>query len=202
MQDSAVSNGFVHTIIGVMMKLKKPWPAPGMLCFILACGPAATPASAGQQINTPKVIQKSEINRALDPVGLEMEREKLGTQLDNLDAALSTLKKLVRQPMPKSLDKKGRKEWQRHTAWLEKWIKRLSRHRQKHQAVIDRSKPSEDKTLTLKEQRSLAADMRSRSMEFMALQNAMQMESRQYGSVSNALKARHDSAMAAIRNMK
>jgi len=37
---------------------------------------------------------------------------------------------------------------------------------------------------------------------FLALKNAIQMESRQYNSVSNALKTRHDSAMAAIRNMK
>jgi hypothetical protein len=40
------------------------------------------------------------------------------------------------------------------------------------------------------------------NMEFLALQNQMQMESRQYNAVSNALKVRHDSAMAAVRNMK
>jgi hypothetical protein len=40
------------------------------------------------------------------------------------------------------------------------------------------------------------------NMQFMALQNAMQMESRQFNAVSNALKVRHDSAMAAVRNMK
>ena len=50
------------------------------------------------------------------------------------------------------------------------------------------------------------ADMLQRNMqmnmEFLSLQNQMQMESRQFNSVSNALKVRHDSAMAAIRNMK
>jgi hypothetical protein len=50
------------------------------------------------------------------------------------------------------------------------------------------------------------ADMLHRNMqmnmEFLALQNQMQMESRQFNSVSNALKVRHDSAMAAVRNMK
>jgi hypothetical protein len=40
------------------------------------------------------------------------------------------------------------------------------------------------------------------NMQFLALQNQMQMESRQYNAVSNALKVRHDTAMNAIRNMK
>jgi RHS repeat-associated protein len=40
------------------------------------------------------------------------------------------------------------------------------------------------------------------NLEFLQLQNQMQMESRQFNSVSNALKVRHDSSMAAIRNMK
>jgi len=40
------------------------------------------------------------------------------------------------------------------------------------------------------------------NMQFMQLQNAMQMESRQFQAVSNALKVRHDSAMSAVRNMK
>ncbi|HSG80822.1 MAG TPA: hypothetical protein VLC48_01125 [Gemmatimonadota bacterium] len=38
--------------------------------------------------------------------------------------------------------------------------------------------------------------------QFLSLQNQMQMESRQFNAVSNALKVRHDAAMAAIRNMK
>ncbi len=40
------------------------------------------------------------------------------------------------------------------------------------------------------------------NMQFISLQNSMQMESRQFQAVSNALKVRHDSAMSAVRNMK
>lgn len=40
------------------------------------------------------------------------------------------------------------------------------------------------------------------NVQFLALQNQMQTESRQYNAVSNALKVRHDAAMNAIRNMK
>ncbi len=38
--------------------------------------------------------------------------------------------------------------------------------------------------------------------QFLALQNSMQQQSRQYQTISNALKARHDAAMSSIRNMK
>ena len=41
----------------------------------------------------------------------------------------------------------------------------------------------------------------SQNMEFLQLQNTMQQESRQFNSVSNALKTRHDSSMKAIKNM-
>lgn len=48
----------------------------------------------------------------------------------------------------------------------------------------------------------LARQANSMNLEFLALQNSMQMESRQYNAVSNVMKVRHDSAMAAIRNMR
>lgn len=48
----------------------------------------------------------------------------------------------------------------------------------------------------------LTRQANSVNLEFLALQNSMQMESRQYNAVSNALKVRHDSAMAAVRNMR
>jgi len=40
------------------------------------------------------------------------------------------------------------------------------------------------------------------TMEFLALQNIMQMQSRRYQTISNALKAAHDVESATIRNLK
>jgi len=48
----------------------------------------------------------------------------------------------------------------------------------------------------------LLQEMQDMHPQFLALQNQMQMEARQYNAVSNALKVRHDAAMSAIRNMK
>lgn len=48
----------------------------------------------------------------------------------------------------------------------------------------------------------LLQNMMSQNMQFLALQNAVQMESRQYQTLSNVAKQRHDIAMAAIRNTR
>jgi hypothetical protein len=42
----------------------------------------------------------------------------------------------------------------------------------------------------------------SQSREYLALQNEMQRESREFNAVSNILKVRHDSAKAAINNIR
>lgn len=44
--------------------------------------------------------------------------------------------------------------------------------------------------------------MAAMNMQFLALQEATQMESRKFQTLSNASKARHDIALNAIRNMK
>ncbi len=48
----------------------------------------------------------------------------------------------------------------------------------------------------------IVASMASMNMQFLALQNAVQNESRKFQTLSNASKARHDVALNAIRNMK
>ncbi len=51
-------------------------------------------------------------------------------------------------------------------------------------------------------QNDLATKMAQMNMQFLALQEATQMESRKFQTLSNASKARHDIALNAIRNMK
>ena len=48
----------------------------------------------------------------------------------------------------------------------------------------------------------LLAAQDSQSKEYLSLQNEMQRESRQFNAVSNVLKVRHDSAKAAINNIR
>lgn len=48
----------------------------------------------------------------------------------------------------------------------------------------------------------MVAKMAQMNMQFLALQEATQMETRKFNTLSNASKARHESAMSSIRNMK
>ena len=48
----------------------------------------------------------------------------------------------------------------------------------------------------------MVSQMAQMNTQFLALQEATQMESRRFQTLSNASKARHDIAMNAIRNMK
>jgi hypothetical protein len=48
----------------------------------------------------------------------------------------------------------------------------------------------------------MVQQMAQMNMQFLALQEATQMETRKFNTISNASKARHEAAMASIRNIK
>ncbi|MBZ4419534.1 hypothetical protein [Myxococcus sp. RHSTA-1-4] len=54
----------------------------------------------------------------------------------------------------------------------------------------------------LEAQRALSADGQKFNMAYLALQNEMQRESREHNAISNIMKVRHDSAKAAINNIR
>lgn len=54
----------------------------------------------------------------------------------------------------------------------------------------------------LEAQRALSAEGQKFNMAYLQLQNEMQRESREHNAVSNIMKVRHDSAKAAINNIR
>lgn len=54
----------------------------------------------------------------------------------------------------------------------------------------------------LEAQRALSADGQKFNMAYLSLQNEMQKESREHNAISNIMKVRHDSAKAAINNIR
>jgi hypothetical protein len=54
----------------------------------------------------------------------------------------------------------------------------------------------------LEAQRALSAEGQKFNMAYLQLQNEMQKESREHNAVSNIMKVRHDSAKAAINNIR
>lgn len=113
-------------------------------------------------------------------------------QRDDRIASLTTLDKTLENainiPPPNTLTKVQLDEWRKQTQWLIKIQKQMSDHK---------------KSLgILKQGETMKTHMAQMNMQFLALQEATQMESRKFNTLSNASKARHDIALNAIRNMK
>lgn len=106
---------------------------------------------------------------------------------NRLKAAIATFDELIRRKPPTGLTPGQLAEWNEQTRWLE--------------SVRDRYQKMNSAYLPAR-QRSPATDMATLNAEFLTLQNAVQMESRKFQTLSNASKARHDIAMAAIRNTR
>lgn len=147
---------------------------------------------------------------------------KLKLRNQKIAAAMQTLKRLIRQPMPRGLSPKQQQEWLQQTKWLKLIQQRFSKYHQKANHVIKQSKglsvagsfipgapavssaigKGQKKTPANPSGKNVQSQMNQMNAEFQALQNAAQMESRQFQSISNALKARHDIAMSSIRNTR
>jgi len=133
---------------------------------------------------------------------IKSERERLIQQKEKITANLVTLKKIAKEKAPASLNRKEKKQWKELSEWLESVIQTYSQKEKSLNAVISDSKKLAKKNSDTRSQENMLEQMNQMNMEFLQLQNSMQMESRQFNTVSNALKVRHDAAQAAIRNMK
>ncbi|HEY3450841.1 MAG TPA: hypothetical protein VGK67_31075 [Myxococcales bacterium] len=57
-------------------------------------------------------------------------------------------------------------------------------------------------TMSFDSQSQLVEQQKQASLQYLALQNQMQQESREYNAISNILKVRHESAKTAINNVR
>ena len=125
--------------------------------------------------------------------------------------ARNKLEELIQQPVPKELTKEQVKNWKEQTQWLKSVSERLAAYQEKQKQSSEPSEPvlttkvGQPKKVTVKQKEAATTAMTATTqtnMEFQNLQNSIQMESRKFQTLSNAAKARHDVAMAAVRNLK
>ena len=145
-----------------------------------------------------------------------------GQRIDEINATIATLDNLISAPVPGRLSAADKTAWNEHTAWLTS-VRDRYRNLVKGVASAGSSVAgavipggnvlqnatsgapgggSGEPTGTAPSGASMMADMTQMNMEFMSLQQSVQTESRKYQTLSNAIKARHDTAMNSIRNMK
>jgi len=118
-------------------------------------------------------------------------------RLSGVQATIATLDAQIAAPAPRKLSAAEAAEWKEHGAWL-------SSVRERYATFLAENGGAFGDTPGLKgvAGADMTKKMAQMNMQFLALQEATQMESRRFQTLSNASKARHDIALNAIRNMK
>lgn len=121
------------------------------------------------------------------------------------DASLATLKKLIDEPAPAGLAEKEKAEYVSLTAWIKSAYDRVITARDAGSGMAS-GKAAQN---GVKSPRDVATGQASgkrqhgvSAADMVRLQSTFETESRKFQTLSNASKARHEMAMAAIRNMK
>jgi len=118
-----------------------------------------------------------------------------------IDALVVTLNQQISLVAPNGLTKAQAKNWREQKTLLIDLRERYVRHATELRASLTNSGSSGFGT-SLEGSSELVDAMAQMNMQFLALQEATQMESRRFQTLSNASKARHDIALNAIRNVK
>ncbi|MBC8145664.1 MAG: hypothetical protein H7X80_08755 [bacterium] len=118
-----------------------------------------------------------------------------------IDALVVTLNQQISLVAPSGLTKAQAKNWREQKTLLIDLRERYVRHATELRASLTNAGTSGFGT-SLEGSSELVDAMAQMNMQFLALQEATQMESRRFQTLSNASKARHDIALNAIRNVK
>jgi hypothetical protein len=140
-----------------------------------------------------------------------------GQRTIDLQEAIKSLDLLIAEPAPTDLSQEERADWDDQTVWLRSVRDRYAEVAEDHAATDDAVVPrsgAEGTTSNSLGGTSGVTDTTSQASEpvvvtmartnrrFLALQSAVQQESRKYQTTSNAARARHQVAMNSINNIR
>lgn len=120
-----------------------------------------------------------------------IDRKQLETRLRILKETRKTLHKLSKQSAPRGSSTLEKAEMKRYDSWLSiscKELENLTKHG--------------EKLLKLREGPGAAEMQESFNLQYLQLQQNMQQQNRQFTLVSNIMKVKHDTAKAAINNIR
>jgi hypothetical protein len=111
---------------------------------------------------------------------------------DSMLVVLRTLDAQIALSAPANLSAAERKQWEEQTVWLKSLRDRLAAFRVELQTACDRADKGEN----------MVSKMAQMNMQFLALQEATQMESRKFTNLTGPLKTRHDTIKNSINNLR
>lgn len=182
----------MKTIKGTLLRTGLLFIAILFVLPLMAQQPVKKPKTAKKQVKQERVIQLQVKDRHA-----ELQSRQL-----LIAKNVGVLKELATQEMPANISRKDRRKWKEQTEWINSVVKRLAVHEKNVKLVLKDTKKGVKKGSPPTVQKASLQQMSDMNMQFLQLQNSMQMESRAFNAVSNALKVRHDAAMSSIRNMK
>jgi hypothetical protein len=118
----------------------------------------------------------------------EVFKKQMNERLSSLKTLDKALEGLVIQAPPKQSSKSELEKWRSQTQWFSVTRKRFTDYK--------------EDLVKVKQGESMETHMILTNKQFLALKEGTINESRKFQTLSNALKARHDIALNAIRNMK
>ena len=120
-----------------------------------------------------------------------VDRRRLETRIKILKETRKTLHKLSKKSGPRGLSTLEKAELRRYDDWLGIKCKEL-----------DNLIKFGEKLHRLRKDRSAAEMEESFNLQYLQLQQNMQGQNRQFTAVSNIMKVKHDTAKAAINNIR
>ena len=120
-----------------------------------------------------------------------IDRKQLETRIKILKETRKTLYKLSKQSAPRGSSTLEKAEVKRYDSWLSIKCKE-----------IENISKFGEKLLKLREGPGAVEMQESFNLQYLQLQQDMQKQNQQFTIVSNIMKVKHDTAQAAIRNMR
>ena len=117
-----------------------------------------------------------------------------------LQQTARTLRELATQSLPAQLSNKETQEAEMHTKWLQDSSQKLDELASRWHSSLAELEKNQGPT---SRQRQLMEEMnQSFNMQYLALQENMQNESRRFSLLSNIMKTKHDTAKNSISNLR
>ena len=182
----------VHRGWGVEMKVTMACAT--CLALVLASGVVMAQAGGIQQQNGIRVQIQPSLQRETSRNDFASLFQQGQARLDSLGSAIVVFDDLIDSPPPSGLSRRERSAWREQSEWL-------AEVRQRYQSFAERLSTQTSSASGLSGQ-AMMNEMTRMDMEFLSLQSEIQNASRRFQTLSNAMKARHDAAMSAIRNIK
>jgi hypothetical protein len=119
-----------------------------------------------------------------------IDRKNIENRIRKLRDAKQVLQKLSRQKGPRGLSKSEQSELKKYDRWLASSSKE-----------IDKLARYGERLLRIKGEKALGMQQ-SFNLQYLQLQRMMQGQNRQFTMISNIMKVKHDTAKAAINNIR